>query len=387
MFGYLRLFTVPLLCCFASFQSDVLAGKPIASTKQQCFQLRTRIKTSAWVEGIYFSPDGRLVTQRGRKKLKAWDALTGQLYREYTGNDSRTSAVGFSRDGSRIAAGDTGSMAWVWDVADGRLLARFRTKHYDEVSEIVLSPDGRLLATMGAGGSLWSSKGNTKVKLWDVDAQRLRADLTLPNLEDGIFTALAFSPNGKTLVAAFNEQAGLWDPTTSELRTQLVGPDEDDRKMLSHGYNALRDLAFSPDGRLLATLSFYGGSVDLWDGRTGKFLAHLGNGIRSLTFSPDAKLLALGGFRNTVTIYDLGAGKVVNTFQGEQGKSIHHVSFSADGRMLAGSDDKNTGVWEVAHGQLKQKLLKATQATFSPDGRTLATYYDNHLSLWDVSCR
>ena len=65
---------------------------------------------------------------------------------------------------------------------------------------------------------------------------------------------------------------------------------------------------------------------------------------------------------------------------------IASVNFSPDGRLLVGSDGKETYVWEIASGQLKQKLSKATQATFSPDGRTLATVYGDQLTLWDVYC-
>src|SRR5256885_1769351 len=103
MLNLSRSFTILLLCCLLLFQSSVLANQYVESTPQECFQPRSNIKTGAWLKGIYFSPDGRLVTQRGRKRLKVWDALTGQLYREYVGNNDRISAIAFSRDGSRLA--------------------------------------------------------------------------------------------------------------------------------------------------------------------------------------------------------------------------------------------------------------------------------------------
>jgi len=376
-----------ILLCAVTTAAAVLQDKPTApqTPPAPCLRRRAEIKTDPWLTGIYFSPDGRLVTQRGRKRLKVWDSSTGELYREYVGNEDRISAVAFSADGSRLAAGDRGSMAWVWSVADGRLLARLQTKHHKEVKELAVSPDGRLLATIGAGGSLWSFKGNTKVKVWDADTGQLRSELTLPYLEDVIFSTLAFSPDGKTLVASLDEQAGLWNPATAQLRTQLVGPAEDDRKTHSHGHNALRDVVFSPDGRLLATLSFYGGSVKLWDGWSGKLVAQLGDGARSLAFSPDGRLLALGGLRKTVNLHDANAGNVVRTFQGDADE-FTSVGFSPDARLLAASDAKNTYVWDVATGSLKHKIPNATTATFSPDGHTLATFYKGRLTLWAVSC-
>ena len=293
MFSSIRSFTILSLCCLLLCQSHVLAGQAVITTPQECFQPEIRIKTSAWLKGIYFSPDGRLVTQRGRKRLK----------------------------------------------------------------------------------------------VWDVDAGQLKATLTLPDLEDVIFSELAFSPDGKTLAAVLASKAGLWDTQTWELRAKLIGPGEDNLKYETCGCgSSVSDMIFSPDGRLLATLDYRLGTVILWDGHTGERKAILHEGIRSIAFSPDAKLLALGGYRKAVRIFDLNAGKVVRTFRAERDE-IASVNFSPDGRLLVGSDGKESYVWEMASGQLKQKLSKATQATFNPDGRTLATVYEDQLTLWDVSCR
>lgn len=386
MLNSIRSLASPVLCCLLLCQSQVLASQSIATTQQACLQLRSSIKTDAWLTGIYFSPDGRLITQRGKKRLKVWDALTGQLYREYVGNEARLSIIAFSRDGSRIAAGDQRSFACVWDVATGRLVAKLDTKHHGKVHHLALSPDGKLLVTLGEGACYWANPCNTKVKVWDVGAGQLKTTLTLPDLDDVNFAALAFSPDGNTLAAVLAAKAGLWDTKTWELRTKLIGPEADDLKYEYDGFRSIRDMIFSSDGRLLATLSFDAGTVILWDAYTGARKVFLSEGARSMAFSPDATLLALGGFGKTVKIFDLNAGKVVRTLRTESDR-IAAVSFSPDGRLLAGSDGRDTYVWEMASGQLRQKLPQATQATFSPDGRTLVTVCEDRLTLWNVSCR
>ncbi|HEX8709177.1 MAG TPA: WD40 repeat domain-containing protein [Pyrinomonadaceae bacterium] len=385
-----RFFVSLLLCCFLLSRSIAAAGQGLESPAQRCFEPRAVIQTSAWLTGIYFSPSGRLVTQRGRKRLKVWDVSTGRVNREYTGNDNQISAVAFSLDGSRIAAGDRGSKAWVWETATGRLVARFETKQNDEISELALAPDGKLLATIGEGGCYWTNTCNTKVKLWDVEAGRLKATLSLPSLENVIFSKLAFSPDGKTLATVLEWKAALWDAGSGELRAKLIDPASGGSLLHEAAGDSPREIAFSPNGRVLAVLGFYSGHVKLWDVGSGKLIASSrelapGEAVRSICFSADGRLMAWGGFRKQIKIYDLEAGKVVRIFRGDG--RIKSVSFSPDGRLLAASDDSNTHVWETASGRLQQKLAKSAQAVFSPDGRTLATSYDDDLTLRDVSCR
>ena len=369
-------------CGVAAAQEGTRAG---TSQARPCFVPRFEVETNPSLAGIYFSPDGRYVTQRGRKRVKVWDVSAGTV-REYTGNRSRTTSLAFSADGSRLAAGDTSSDAWVWDVTTGRLLARLQTKHQGEVEQLAISPDGRLLATIGEGGALFSLKGNTKVKLWDVDAGRARAELTLPDLDDVIFSALAFGPDGRTLAAVLGRKAGLWDVQTAKLKAALVGPKPDDVTYGSHGYSAIRDIMFSPDGSLLATLSFYGGEADLWDAESGRLVASVAKGARAMSFSRDGRLLAVGDFRKTTRVLEVRGGKLLRSFEGER-DGIVSVSFSPDGRLLACSDGRDTNVWNVETGQLEQKLKRATMATFSPDGRALATFYGGRLTVRDASCR
>jgi WD40 repeat protein len=98
---------------------------------------------------------------------------------------------------------------------------------------------------------------------------------------------------------------------------------------LSGHEDGIRDVAYSPDGSLIATASGDGTAI-LWDAATGsRILTLIGHssGIFSLAFSPDGKLLATGSEDNTARIWDVQTGKEILTLPGNLG-AVTGVAFS-----------------------------------------------------------
>ena len=156
------------------------------------------------------------------------------------------------------------------------------------------------------------------------------------------------------------------------------------------GKGHIFDMAYSPDGKLLAAA----GTIGIWiyDGRTGEELNLLTEHMESastVAFSADNQLLACDGKDNTILLWDLHTGKHKMTLTGHI-EGISSVVFSPDGKTLAsGSGDETIRLWDVSTGE--QLLVFAghagsvSEVMYSPDGEMLASHgMDEMIHLWDA---
>jgi WD40 repeat protein len=156
------------------------------------------------------------------------------------------------------------------------------------------------------------------------------------------------------------------------------------------------DVAFSPDGTRLATVSD-DGSARLWDPRTGRALLELTGSmapVRCLAFSPDGKRLFTIGFDRKVRLWDSHTGRQQREFVADPDVRVNFLSLalSRDGSRLATAAIDGPGrvrIWNADTGELLLELKKDNKrvdaVAFSPDGMVLATTsYDKTARLYDA---
>ena len=190
---------------------------------------------------------------------------------------------------------------------------------------------------------------------------------------------VAFSPDGRLLATASRDgTARLWDPATGHCLRTLTGHTGE-----------VTGVAFSPDGQLLATAS-RDKTARLWDPATGHCLrtltGHTGE-VTGVAFSPDGQLLATASRDGTARLWDPATGHCLRTLTGHTGE-VTGVAFSPDGQLLAtASRDGTARLWDPATGHCLRTLTSAAgpvSVAFSPDGRLLATASrDKTARLWD----
>ena len=189
------------------------------------------------------SPDGKLlVTSRLGGDVVILEVATGRVVATLPSRGPDVKSLGFSPDGSLLAAGNWDDGVNLYDTPTWRHRAHL---HHDEHPEMFgplpFAPDGSSLAVGLADGT---------TTVWDLTTLRPR---TVLRIHGGQVLGAAFSPDGRTLATASRDRTvKLWDAETGEIKSTLSGHDEN-----------LYAVAFSPDGTVLASASL-DGTVRLW---------------------------------------------------------------------------------------------------------------------------
>ncbi|MFH1085637.1 MAG: adenylate/guanylate cyclase domain-containing protein [Chloroflexota bacterium] len=242
---------------------------------------------------------------------------------------------------------------------------------------VAFSPDGARLASVGLDGT---------AKVWDAATGELV--LTLSGQPDRMGMDIAFSPDGRLLAAPWASQVLVWDAASGERLLGLPGQ--------AVGGQTNR-IEFSPDGTRLAVANM-DGRPKVWDmsapldasltgGRELFKLAGHAEHCEAIAFSPDGARLATGDITGIVKLWDAATGQERLTLQ--HGGNVHGLAFSPDGRRLAAAgEDGRLLVWDSDTQQLLLSLPGRSgiyDVTYTPDGqRLVSVHHDGATSIWDA---
>ncbi|MBV7333337.1 carboxypeptidase regulatory-like domain-containing protein [Chloroflexi bacterium TSY] len=325
-----------------------------------------------------------------------WDVATGSaqqtLHNRYdvVDNQGRKSTVtvgltagAFSADERYIVTGDDNGVAQVWTVQEGQLLRTFEG-HGNPIVAVAFDVERNQVIV---AGTLTGEKPTTLLRhaLHLPDALASGPGYRNREGDAGSIQALAVSPSGQHLAAATcNGYATVWHVDGSNGPVQIHGG----------GASAcVWFVAFTPDGN--EVLVGDTDEVGLYRVDNGDLIYRLSPhrwAIRGVAFSPDGRLLATGGG-------DFGPGQncqdncgSVKIYNGISGELIHTIpypfevtalEFVDERTLLVGSADGNVAAWDAATGQLgfryPNAANKVTQLTVSPTGHYFLM--DSHANM------
>jgi WD40 repeat protein len=354
------------------------------------------------------SEDGaRLVTASWTGELRVWNASTGEPISPLMRHSGGATSVAITRDGQWVCSAGRDHTARIWDARSGELFTP--PLQHNDMADLALSPDGRVLATISAGRELylWEMPSGKKLPI-SVDLAGAALDLKFSH--DGQWLALGTMGGEVRVVSARTGQL-RWPPLADAGGSQVTFS-PDDRFLLSSGWGAaariwrleqspprsvllpdefnVKAVAFSPDGRLALTGS-YGQFARVWDASTGDPLTpplHHRSQVNVVAFSPNGGRFAVATEAGTVTIWELARRNTPILLPHQA--PVTAVACNATG-SLALTADQNFVVqlWDTENGRRIGPGIHHQRAisrmVLSADGKSVLTAsYDRTARLWDA---
>lgn len=208
--------------------------------------------------------------------------------------------------------------------------------------------------------------------------------------------SLAISPWADTVAVGRANRVVLYDPSTGTELARLSDPalaalEADGRPMYGDGIahrDFVHDIAFNPDGSLIATAGYR--VVKLWqrNGPTAGNQQSVGGAVTAIAVSDDGKLAAIGSDDKSIKLWSLADNKVTKTFAGHAA-AVTGLGFTPDGaKLVSGSTDKTIRVWDIAAGNEVAKLelpVESNNLCLNGDGTQIVSAdQDNKLRVWAI---
>jgi WD40 repeat protein len=362
---------------------------------------------------LAFDDDGKRLASGGEYAVQIWDVESGMILQELHAGNENVLTVDFSPDGMQLVSGggETNSSytLQVWDLKTGQIVYNLDDQQW--VRQATFSPDGRWVASVSlsrielldirtgtfmheiqissgmplrstSDGFVFSADGETLVSDgWPIRCWNIKGEL-LHTFEAEADNVL-FHPDGQRIISQLDSTFRIWELSTGQIVREFVLPEH---------IGWIYDLAFSPDGSVLATVSA-DDILRLWDVETGELqIFHKADyDLWLVAFHPGGEILAYGGcsafywkngecVEGEVTLWDIKSRQIIGDFNHS---ILGAIAFNPNGQTIAASTESWYGlirlfdihsgaIWDIDRG-----CEAFGSPLFSPDGRTMYVYCAN----------
>ena len=327
---------------FERTRAGFTVGRTVPSPALRSFQLPYSDEYFLRLWSVEFSDDNRRLAAVDNGNLLVWDLASGKLAAQVEFPPRRLTLAWLPKEHAWLTASSTrGSIHPVLNEHSKLGLPRnFQiSSNENSLGQGTLSPDGHTVGIVVDSRVAW---------LFDVNSPTQRVQLKFDGA--GSLGHLAFSGDGRRVASSATTGAAIlvWDAKTGELLRKIPGP---------HGR-----VAFSPDGRqiVLGTAQDY----SFWDTTTWQMDStrsiprdNLAETTGALTFSPDGKLLAIARTRQLVQLIDPASGRELASLTAPKPQTVSWLRFNPRGDQLAvATFDGAVQLWDL--GWLSERLRK-----------------------------
>ena len=299
--------------------------------------------------------------------IRIHEPLESQEARQYVGRG----LIDWSPDGQQLVTnGFSDGIAVILEAATGRIVRELRIDETDRFSGISWSPTRNRIALTGPVGKVRLWDLNTGSEIWRVTNAHTQTSGPLE------IRSLAFSPDGRSLATAGTDCIlRFWDTDTGKMVHSIA---------VQTTQAPIGSIAWSPDGRSIAAKDWLQ-RVRLWntsnwqqerEWQAPAAPGRVADNGRAIAWSPDGKQLAAGTSVGRIVIWEIATGRELLSIRGHT-SSVATVGWSHDGERLAsGSDDHTMKIWDPETGR---ELLsfdgngaRVSRVAWSPNGSQLA---------------
>jgi WD40 repeat protein len=317
----------------------------------------------------------------------------------------------FSSNGLLLLCnGERGKAIQLWDVTKGELLSSIKADDNTYFGNVAISPDGQFVASIiysqidkSIGVGLWNSQ--TGEAIWKkpiiTNSPEFPSQMDFDQISVvSNVSSLEFSPNGQFIASSAQKNFGstnrliqLWDVATGEKRF-----------VLRSNIESLRQLSFSPDSQVLASLGFNPdgsfndkGMVQLWNPNTGQLLHTLKDDLIShgMVFSPDGQTLtslSKDGMMSDAHLrtWDVKTGETRRTVPVGLDRTDYLLSLNPDAKtyltsgQVVGTRIFNSQIGKNWDLRGANTVYTARTALFSLDGQMLAVPTATKILIWQA---